>query len=82
MPTLAERFAQHRAASKRVKDAARSLGISQLPTDDTHAANGMSALYFPEGVGAADLLPRLGKRGIIVAGGLLAGIKGTTSMTD
>lgn len=33
----------------------------------------MSALYFPAGVSAPDLLPRLAKRGIVVAGGLLAG---------
>ena len=36
----------------------------------------MTALYFPEGVKAADLLPRLGKRGVVVAGGLLGSIKG------
>ncbi|KAF9471725.1 PLP-dependent transferase [Pholiota conissans] len=72
LPTLSERFALHRAASQRIKSAAFALGLTQLPTDAAHAANGMSALYFPAGVTAADLLPRLGARGVIVAGGLLA----------
>jgi alanine-glyoxylate transaminase/serine-glyoxylate transaminase/serine-pyruvate transaminase len=33
-------------------------------------------MYFPENIGAADLLPRLSKRGVIVAGGLHTSIKG------
>ena len=37
----------------------------------------MTALYFPEGVAASDLLPRLGAKGVVVAGGLLGSIKGT-----
>jgi len=75
-PSLSERFALHRAASQRVKTAARDLGLKQIPLEDASAANGMSALYFPEGVSAPDLLPRLGKKGIVVAGGLLGPIKG------
>jgi len=35
----------------------------------------MTALYFPPGVTAADLLPRLVKKGVVVAGGLHADIK-------
>lgn len=37
----------------------------------------MTALYFPEGVSAGDLLPRLGAKDVVVAGGLLGSIKGT-----
>ncbi|KAI0644186.1 PLP-dependent transferase [Trametes meyenii] len=69
-PSLAERFRLHREASARVKREAEALGFRQLPLDVAYAANGMTALYFPEGVGAADLLPRLAKRDVIVAGGL------------
>lgn len=76
MPSINERFALHHAASQRVKSAALSLGFKQVPLQDKEAANGMTALYFPTGVQASDLLPRLGKKGIIVAGGLLAAIKG------
>ncbi|PPQ79672.1 hypothetical protein CVT25_003246 [Psilocybe cyanescens] len=75
LPSINERFALHHAASQRVKSAALSLGFKQVPLQDKEAANGMTALYFPTGVQASDLLPRLGKKGIIVAGGLLAAIK-------
>lgn len=33
-------------------------------------------LYYPEGVTASDLLPRLAKKGVVVAGGLHRDIKG------
>ncbi|KAJ2920678.1 hypothetical protein H1R20_g16415, partial [Candolleomyces eurysporus] len=72
---LEERFALHKAASQKVKAAATELGLKQLPQVDEEAANGMSALYYPEGLGAADILPRLAQRGIVVAGGLHAECK-------
>lgn len=37
-------------------------------------------LYYPEGVTASDLLPRLAKRGVVVAGGLHKDIKGALSV--
>ncbi|KAF9054562.1 pyridoxal phosphate-dependent transferase [Panaeolus papilionaceus] len=75
LPSVEARFALHKEASNRVKNAAKKLGLKQLPRQDSEAANGMSALYFPEGITAGDLLPRLGKRGIVVAGGLHKDIK-------
>ncbi|KAL7280868.1 LOW QUALITY PROTEIN: hypothetical protein ACG7TL_005812 [Trametes sanguinea] len=69
-PSLAERFALHREASARVKKAAEELGLRQLPVDPKVAANGMTALWFPEGLKAADLLPRLAGRDVVVAAGL------------
>lgn len=76
MPSLSDRIALHKATSKRIKDAARALGLKQVPLQDSVAANGMTALYFPDGVKATDLLPKLTKRGVVVAGGLLGPIKG------
>uniref|UniRef100_A0A0W0FWY5 alanine--glyoxylate transaminase n=1 Tax=Moniliophthora roreri TaxID=221103 RepID=A0A0W0FWY5_MONRR len=73
--SLEERFRLHREASKRVKAAARELGLKQIPLDPDFAANGMTALYYPDGLGAADILPRLVKRDVVVAGGLHALIK-------
>ena len=78
-PSLQERFALHREASARVKKAAEELGLRQLPLDSKYAANGMTALYFPDGLVASDLLPRLGKRDVIVAGGLHKDHKGQSS---
>lgn len=66
----------HRAASKRIKEAAKVLGLHQIPLQDSVAANGMTALYFPRNVTAGDLIPRLLKRGVVVAGGLHVEIKG------
>ncbi|KAJ7035673.1 pyridoxal phosphate-dependent transferase [Mycena alexandri] len=74
-PSLEERFELHRAASKQIKDTAAALGLKQLALDPAFAANGMTALYFPEGVSAGDVLPKLGAKGIIAAGGLHAEIK-------
>lgn len=76
-PSLEERFALHRAASKRIKDAVTELGLKQVPTDPKYAANGMTAVYYPDGVGAADVVPRFGKRDVVIAGGLHAAIKGS-----
>ncbi|KAJ6496812.1 pyridoxal phosphate-dependent transferase [Mycena vulgaris] len=74
-PSLEERFKLHRVASQQIKDTAAELGLKQLALDPAFAANGMTALYFPDGMTAADVLPKLGAMGIIAAGGLHADIK-------
>ncbi|KAJ7746899.1 pyridoxal phosphate-dependent transferase [Mycena maculata] len=76
-PLLEERFQLHRAASQQIKDTAAALGLKQLALNPAFAATGMTALYFPAGVTAADVLPKLGAKGIIAAGGLHAAIKDT-----
>ena len=58
-PSLSERFAQHKAASKRVKDQLEKLGFGFVPTSRDHAANGMTAVRYPKGVQASDILPKL-----------------------
>ncbi|TFK39394.1 pyridoxal phosphate-dependent transferase [Crucibulum laeve] len=73
--SIEERFKLHKEASRRIKDAAKELGLKPVALKDEEAANGMTALYFPDGIGAGDLLPRLGKRDIVVAGGLHSAIK-------
>lgn len=75
-PSLADRFRLHKEASARIKREAEELGFRQLPVDPDYAANGMTALYFPEGIVASDILPRLAKRDIVVAGGLHKDYKG------
>jgi alanine-glyoxylate transaminase/serine-glyoxylate transaminase/serine-pyruvate transaminase len=74
-PSLEDRFKIHRQVSQRIKAIAGQLGLKQLPTDPHHAANGLTALYYPEGLGAADILPRLANKGIVASGGLSASIK-------
>jgi len=74
-PSLEERFKAHREASQRIKAAAADLGLKQIALEPAFAANGMTTLYYPVGLAAADVLPRFGQRGLIVAGGLLGIIK-------
>ncbi|KAG8958126.1 hypothetical protein FRC03_009442 [Tulasnella sp. 419] len=74
-PSLEERFKLHKEASNKVKQAVSELGLKQLPVDNQYAANGMTAVYFPEGLGAADVLPKLAKDNIVIAGGLHKDIK-------
>ncbi|KAJ7050548.1 pyridoxal phosphate-dependent transferase, partial [Mycena amicta] len=74
-PSLDERIQLHRAASKQVKETAAALGLKQVALEPAFAANGMTALYFPEGVSAADVIPKMGAKGLIIAGGLHAEIK-------
>jgi len=69
-PSLEERFRLHRDASKRIKDAVDALGLKQLPLKPAFAANGMTAAYFPEGWTAADVVPGMAKRNVVVAAGL------------
>jgi alanine-glyoxylate transaminase/serine-glyoxylate transaminase/serine-pyruvate transaminase len=74
--SLEERFALHREVSERVKHAAGELGL-KLVAGPNNSANGMTALYYPDGWAASDILPRLGAKGVIVAGGLHKEIKGS-----
>lgn len=67
---MAERFAVHRAASQRVKAAVAELGLQQLATKPENQANAMTAIRLPEGVTPPNILPLLGKRGVVFAGGL------------
>ncbi|KAI9802217.1 MAG: hypothetical protein M1825_002938 [Sarcosagium campestre] len=67
---LADRFAAHRAASEKVKRAVTSLGLRQLASEPAAQANGMTAIYLPDGVQATALLPKLLERGVVFAGGL------------
>ncbi|KAJ8694847.1 hypothetical protein PTI98_007487 [Pleurotus ostreatus] len=74
-PAFEERIRIHRQVSARVKAIASQLGLKQVPSDSAHAANGMTAVYYPEGMGASDILPRLAEKGVVVAGGLHKNIK-------
>ncbi|KAI9678170.1 MAG: hypothetical protein M1817_006115 [Caeruleum heppii] len=67
---LDTRFAAHRAASQRFKAAVADLGLRQLASNPADQANGMTALYLPDGLTPPELLPKLLSRGVIFAGGL------------
>jgi len=67
---LDQRFADHKAASQKVKKAVADLGLKQLASKPENQANGMTAIYLPEGITPPDVLPNLLKKGVIFAGGL------------
>jgi alanine-glyoxylate transaminase / serine-glyoxylate transaminase / serine-pyruvate transaminase len=67
---LSERFAAHKAASQKVKSMAAELGLKQVASDPASQANGMTAVYLPEGIHVTDILPKLAEKKIIFAGGL------------
>ncbi|KAF2004863.1 PLP-dependent transferase [Amniculicola lignicola CBS 123094] len=67
---LSARFADHRAASLKIKKAVTALGLQQLASKPENQANGMTAIYLPEGIAPPDVLPSLVKKGVIFAGGL------------
>ncbi|KAF8421938.1 pyridoxal phosphate-dependent transferase [Tirmania nivea] len=68
--SLPARFEAHKAVSRRVKSAIESLGLRQLANTPADQANGMTAIYLPEGVTAPDILPKLLAKGVVMAGGL------------
>jgi alanine-glyoxylate transaminase/serine-glyoxylate transaminase/serine-pyruvate transaminase len=47
---LEERFLRHKQASKRVKEAAKKLGLKELSVNDESSAHGMTAIYLPESI--------------------------------
>lgn len=46
------------------------MGLKQLASKPENQANGMTAIYLPEGVKTSDILPNLLKKGVVFAGGL------------
>jgi alanine-glyoxylate transaminase/serine-glyoxylate transaminase/serine-pyruvate transaminase len=67
---LEERFRLHHEASQKVKKAVADLGLKQIPTKPENEANGMTAIWLPEGMSPPEILPKLMSKGIIFAGGL------------
>lgn len=77
--TLPQRLGLHKAASDAVKKAGEALGMVQVAHEPNGRAHGMTALYVPNIKGlsltAADVLACVGKRGVVMAGGLVAEVK-------
>ena len=67
---LSERFAKHREVADKVQKHVESLGLKQLASKPENRAAGMTAIYLPEGIAAAEFLPGMLDRGVVFAGGL------------
>jgi alanine-glyoxylate transaminase/serine-glyoxylate transaminase/serine-pyruvate transaminase len=68
--SMDSRFEQHRQVSHKFKQAVADLGLKQLAVSDEVAANGMTAIWLPEGVQVSDIVPSLAAKGVQIAGGL------------
>lgn len=67
---LEERFAKHAATSDYVKDTLAKAGLKTVSVDRESSAHGMTAVYLPEGISNADLLPLVLKKNVALAGGI------------
>jgi alanine-glyoxylate transaminase / serine-glyoxylate transaminase / serine-pyruvate transaminase len=67
---LSERFDRHREVSDKIKAAVAKLGLKQVAGNPEDQAHGMTAIYLPEGVKGADLLPSLARKKVVFAGGI------------
>ncbi|ROT39358.1 alanine-glyoxylate aminotransferase [Sodiomyces alkalinus F11] len=67
---LSERFSRHREVSDKIKQTVSSLGLKQVAANPEDQAHGMTAIYLPEGIKVTDILPVLGKKGVVFAGGI------------
>ncbi|MFW6057947.1 MAG: pyridoxal-phosphate-dependent aminotransferase family protein [Persicimonas sp.] len=73
---ISARVAAHTAAADAMRAAWSRMGLEIFPQSPELAANTLSAVMYPEGVGP-ELLADINKRGVIVAGGLYPGRKQT-----
>jgi alanine-glyoxylate transaminase / serine-glyoxylate transaminase / serine-pyruvate transaminase len=76
---LADRFADHKECSTMVKDFVDSLGLKTLPNSREESANGMTAIWIPEGVKLSDILLKIASNQVVFAGGLHKEITSTFS---
>lgn len=72
---LDKRFAKHHETSVKFKKNLQSIGLKLLPVNEEVAANGLTAVYFPEGVNGSEVLPLIYKKGIVLAGGIHKDLK-------
>ncbi|KAF8343452.1 pyridoxal phosphate-dependent transferase [Amanita rubescens] len=72
---LQERLERHRKTTEKIRQGVEKLGLKFVAEKLEERANGMTALYYPQGVTGGDLLPRLANKGVVVAGGVHKEIK-------
>ena len=72
---LSVRFDAHRAASQRIKADLEAYGLRQLASRPENQANGMTAVYLPDGLNQKEVLTKVLCRGVVMAGGLHKEIK-------
>jgi len=69
--SLEKRWADHAAASDKIKNTLEKLGIKIIPLSRDVAAHGLTAAYLPEGWTLPELTGPLLKDNFVIAGGIL-----------
>ena len=67
--TMPKRVDLHARSAQAFRAAWKALELSQLPLSSEHAANTLSAVYYPAGVDSA-LIAAVRREGVVIAGGL------------
>lgn len=70
------RFEKHREVSAKFRQTVRDLGLKPLALTEESSANGMTAVWLPEGIEIPQLVPALAGKGVQIAGGILTGLAG------
>lgn len=70
------RFEKHRAVAAKFRSDIRQLGLKTVAQSEEYAANGMTAIWLPEGIEIPQLVPALASKGVQIAGGILVGLAG------
>lgn len=68
---LEERFAKHRQVASQFRQTVKSWGLKQVAQCEECSANGMTAIWLPEGVNVGELVSGLANKGVQIAGGIL-----------
>lgn len=71
------RFRRHSERGAAFREAMREMGLRMIPVSEEVCANTLSAPYYPEGVRGGDFMKAIASSDVILAGGLLPGIKDT-----
>jgi alanine-glyoxylate transaminase/serine-glyoxylate transaminase/serine-pyruvate transaminase len=68
---LEARFEKHRQVASQFRQTVKSWGLKQVAQSEECSANGMTAIWLPEGVQVAQLVGGLANKGVQIAGGIL-----------
>lgn len=69
------RFRRHNERGATFRGAMRDLGLRMIPVSEEVCANTLSAPYYPNGIKWSDFMKAISSSDVILAGGLLPGIK-------
>lgn len=68
---LEVRFEKHRQVASQFRQTVNSWGLKQVAQSEEASANGMTAIWLPEGIQVGALVGQLANRGVQIAGGIL-----------